>query len=95
MAEIVKLAARLGVDRVKGHHLWAHFSEIKPLSMRRSPDAILRWNTAVRAAEQAAERYRLPGGKMVLLDNIFPLQESAVADIAPDAVCPSSAKRRG
>ncbi len=88
MAEIVKLAARLGVDRVKGHHLWAHFSEIKPLSMRRSPDAILRWNTAVRAAEQAAERYRLPGGKMVLLDNIFPLQESAVADIAPDAVCP-------
>ena len=27
LAEIVKLAAQLGVDRVKGHQLWTHFEE--------------------------------------------------------------------
>lgn len=33
-------AIELGVDRVKGHHLWAHFKEIEDLSMRRDADAI-------------------------------------------------------
>ncbi len=88
LAEIVQLAASLGVDRVKGHHLWAHFEEVKPLSMRRSPQSIERWNTAVSMAYEAADRYRLPSGEKVLLENIFPLTEEAQADIAPGAVCP-------
>jgi MoaA/NifB/PqqE/SkfB family radical SAM enzyme len=88
LAAIVKLAAELGVDRVKGHHLWAHFDEIKPLSMRRSPEAILRWNEAVQAAYEAAECYRRSDGKKVLLENIFPLEPGADVDIAPGAVCP-------
>jgi MoaA/NifB/PqqE/SkfB family radical SAM enzyme len=88
LAAIVKLAAELGIDRVKGHHLWAHFDEIKPLSMRRSPEAILKWNEAVQAAYEAAERYRLPNGKKVLLENIFFLKQGAETDIAPGAVCP-------
>src|SRR5690606_21224015 len=29
LADMVKLALDLGVDRVKGHHLWAHFDEIR------------------------------------------------------------------
>ena len=41
---IVKLAADLGVDRVKGHHLWVHFGEMEHQSMRKSHDAIARWN---------------------------------------------------
>ena len=32
IGDIVRLAARLGVDRVKGHHLWAHFDSIRGLS---------------------------------------------------------------
>ncbi len=88
LGDIVKLAAELGVDRVKGHHLWAHFKEIEPLSMRRSREAIARWNAAVEAAQEAVERYRLPNGRKVLLDNIFPLEEGAVVDMAPDAPCP-------
>lgn len=88
LADIIKLAAGLGVDRVKGHHLWAHFDEIKPLSMRRSPESILKWNEAVQAAYEAAEQHRLPDGKKVLLENIFPLEQGAMVDIAPGAVCP-------
>lgn len=84
LADIVRLAARLGVDRVKGHHLWAHFDGLKPLSMRRSPEAIRRWNDAVTAATAAADEVRLPGGQPVLLENLFPLDpEGGASDIAP------------
>lgn len=88
LADIVQLAAELGVDRVKGHHLWAHFDEIKSLSMRRDDAAIARWNLAVHAAQQAQERYRLPSGDKVLLENIFPLQTGATQDLAPGGPCP-------
>jgi glycosyltransferase involved in cell wall biosynthesis/MoaA/NifB/PqqE/SkfB family radical SAM enzyme len=88
LADIVRLAASLGVDRVKGHHVWAHFDQIKSLSMRRSPEAIARWNAAVRNARQAAEECRLPSGARVLLDNIYELEPGAVHDIAPGGSCP-------
>ena len=88
LAAIVRQAATLGVDRVKGHHLWAHFAEIEDQSMRRHPDAIRRWNEAVSAARRAAAECPLPGGGHVLLDNIFPLQADATDDIAPGGACP-------
>ncbi|WP_437878428.1 glycosyltransferase [Sorangium sp. So ce513] len=88
LADIVRLAVRLGVDRVKGHHLWAHFEEIKPLSMRRDAGAIRRWNEAVLAAREAASEGVLPNGKHVLLENIFLLDESAPEDLAPGGRCP-------
>lgn len=78
---IVRLAIELGVDRVKGHHLWAHFAEIEPQSMRRSPAAIRRWNAAVAAA-------RAEAGDRILLENIFPLDEHATGDLAPQGQCP-------
>ena len=85
---IVKLAAGLGVDRVKGHHLWVHFSQMSRQSMRRSPEAIARWNQMVDSAYDVAERHRLPNGERVLLENIFRLDENVEEDIAPDGVCP-------
>ncbi len=88
LADIVKLAAELGVERVKGHHLWVHFRETEGLSMRRSPEAISRWNYSVADAVRAADTYRLPDGEKVLLDNIYPLDSSAVVNLAPNAPCP-------
>jgi len=84
----VRLAAGLGGDRVKGHHLWAHFDEIKALSMRRDDGAIGRWNEAVRAARVAQEQHRLPSGERVLLENIFELPVGAQRDLAPVGPCP-------
>jgi len=83
---IIRLAASLGVDRVKGHHLWAHFDEIKGEDMRRSPDAVRRWNAIVAEAREAAVECRLPGGEQVQLDNIHPLDMNA-AD-SPSGRCP-------
>ena len=85
---IVKLAADLGVDRVKGHHLWVHFTQMRHQSMRRSPEAIARWNGIVDSAYEVAERHRLPNGERVLLENIFRLDEESEGDIAPHGECP-------
>ena len=85
---IVGLAAEMGVDRVKGHHLWVHFSRMQRQSMRRDPQAIRRWNEIVDAAYRAAERHRLPNGHRVQLDNIFRLDESDEGEIAAGAECP-------
>ncbi len=89
LADIVRLAIELGVDRVKGHHLWAHFDGIKSLSMRRDVGAIRRWNDAVAAARVAAAERPLPNGEHVLLENIVPLDETAASeDLAPGGPCP-------
>ena len=88
LPHVVRLAAELGVDRVKGHHLWAHFSQIRQQSMRRDKAAIDRWNDIVDAAHTAAERYPLRDGRHVLLDNIFRLDPADKGEIAADAECP-------
>lgn len=88
LADTVRLAIDLGVDRVKGHHLWVHFDEIKKQSMRRDPSAIRRWNEAVFKAREAAVERTLPNGQYILLENIFPLDEDAVDDLAPGGQCP-------
>ena len=88
LPEVVKLAAEMGVDRVKGHHLWVHFTQIKDQSMRRSPEAIERWNATVDAAYDAAERHRLPDGSRVLLENVFRLDADDEGEIAAGAKCP-------
>lgn len=88
LADIVRLAISLGVDRIKGHHLWAHFDEIKPLSMRRNAESIRRWNQAVLEARAIASESRLRNEKTLLLENIFLLDEAAPQDLAPGGQCP-------
>ena len=44
------------MDRVKGHHLWAHFDEIKSLSMKASKETIQQWNEYVLQAYEAQEK---------------------------------------
>lgn len=85
---IVRLAASLGVDRIKGHHLWVHFEQIASENMRRSPESIARWNAAVREARLSADQLHLPSGARVLLENIYELGLEAVRDIAPGGTCP-------
>jgi glycosyltransferase involved in cell wall biosynthesis/MoaA/NifB/PqqE/SkfB family radical SAM enzyme len=88
LADIVRLAVRLGVDRVKGHHVWAHFDALRAESMRRSADSVARWNQAVAEARSGAAEQTLPNGKHILLENIVPLDPDRLDDIAPGGACP-------
>ncbi|CAF1294449.1 unnamed protein product [Adineta steineri] len=87
--EIVKLGISLGVDRIKGHHLWAHFKEIKDQNLRRSVEAIRRWNQCVIECQNLARQYLLSTGKQIKLENFFELDEnSGSSTIHPQSVCP-------
>jgi len=86
--EVVRLAVSLGVDRVKGHHLWAHFTEIKNQNMRRNKESIEKWNGIVRECQQIAREHPLPNGKTIVLENVYALNSGATNEIHPDASCP-------
>jgi len=88
LGELVYLAAELGVDRVKGHHVWVHRAELVKESLRRDPEAIRRWNQAVQEARAVAEAHLRASGKTLLLENFFPLDETATGDLAPGGHCP-------
>lgn len=88
LADIVRLAARLGVDRVKGHQLWDHFEEIKGLSFRQNADTIAEWNRYVAEAHAAAAECLKPDGSRVLLEQITPLQEGEEAEVPHEYACP-------
>ena len=85
---VVELAIREGVDRVKGHHLWAHFDEIKDQDMRRSNAAISRWNQIARECIEIADNNLLPNGKRIILANIYELNTEHHGELHPHATCP-------
>lgn len=88
LADIIKLAASLGVDRVKGHQLWAHFEEIKDLSMKANQESVKQWNEYVEQAYQAQENFRKPNGEKVILENIIPLKDNETKELPEEYECP-------
>lgn len=88
LADIVRLAADLGVDRVKGHQLWAHFDEIKDESFRQNERTISEWNRYVKQAHAAAEHFRKPDGSKVLLEQIIPLRPGEAEQVPEEYICP-------
>ena len=92
LSDIIKLAASLGVDRVKGHQLWAHFDETKNLSMKDSSESIAQWNEYVKQAYDTQEKYKKPNGEKVLLENIIPLTETENIEVPFEYECPFLSK---
>jgi len=88
LADIIELAINLGVDRVKGHHLWAHFKEIEVSSMRRDVESIRGWNAAVEKAYAIAEKKLLPNGKKILLENIHFITDMVKPEQSYEGECP-------
>lgn len=88
LADIIRLAAELDVDRVKGHQLWTHFEETKDLSFRKDVESIQKWNSYVNQAYEAQDLYRKPNGEKVILENIIPLQEQEALEVPTNYECP-------
>ena len=88
LSEIIKLAAELDIDRVKGHHLWAHFPEIQDLSFRKDTESIDKWNQYVESAYINQKKILKPNGKQVILENIIPLKKQEVDEVPETYECP-------
>ena len=74
LPEIVELALKEGVDRIKGHHLWAHFKEIEDLNLKRGADSIRRWNEISRRAHHIARTAAAERGFPLTLENFDELE---------------------
>lgn len=88
LPDVIRLAASLGVNRVKGHHLWVFTPEMKTQDLRKNKESIQKWNETAAKALEVAEKERLPDGSKVLLENIYLLDETAVDELVPQGVCP-------
>jgi len=81
LADIVRLAARLDVDRVKLNQLQPRAPFLVPRALTGTAGGIRRWNAAAAAARLAATEARRPGGALVALEN--------AGDLAPDPAAPA------
>jgi len=90
---LVQMAAALGIERIKGHQLWAHFAEIEGQDLRRSRESRARWNACVAQCHSVAEECRLPKtGAAIRLENFDLLDlddgDTSRRGMAADSVCP-------
>lgn len=88
LVDIVRLGIDLGVDRIKGHHLWVNFVEIEPLFLRRNAASIARWNDSVLKVRKIATENLLPNGKNISLINFDILDDNTTQNLMPEWVCP-------
>lgn len=88
LPNIIELAADVGVDRIKGHHLWTHFDEIKGLSFKKDEKSISEWNSIVDQANKAAGLYRKPNGEKILLEQVDYLDTKETNTIPDSYECP-------
>ena len=87
LPEVVRMAAELGVDRVKGHHVWVHHEGLRRESLRRNEDSIARWNASAQACRHAAG-VMSSRGRIIRLENFEQLGSQAIHDLAPGSGCP-------
>lgn len=69
LPDLVRFAIDLGVDRVKGHHLWVHNDIMAAEDMRRDSKSVARWNDVVRLCHEIAADNPLHTGEIIQLAN--------------------------
>jgi radical SAM protein with 4Fe4S-binding SPASM domain len=88
LEDIVRLGIGLGIDRIKGHHLWTNFAAIEPLSLRRNATSITKWNDVVLKIKKIVAENLLPNGKHLSLVNFDILESGATKNLIPSGICP-------
>lgn len=69
LPDIVRLAIDLGIDRVKGHHVWVTNEFMKNQSLIDDPQLSSRWNNIIRNIFEIVKNKLLPNGNNIKLEN--------------------------
>jgi len=72
--KMLELAIELGFDRIKGHQLWAHFTELEKQSLHNNLDWAERWNMVITECQSIVNAHSKATGKNFILDNFYPLE---------------------
>jgi len=85
---LLRWAIRNRVDRLKAHHLWVTWPQLEGQSLRRSPEAVLRWNRVAEELETIARSEHRPDGQPIKLDNLGPLSADPLHPDPAAGRCP-------
>jgi radical SAM protein with 4Fe4S-binding SPASM domain len=88
IAEIIDLAHEIGIDRIKGHHLWVHFPEIEDLSYNKNDQTRKEWNEIASSANKYAAKKNATSIKILKLENFIPFDEKQQLEIPGTYECP-------
>lgn len=86
--QLIAWAIQLGIDRIKGHHLWAHFAEIRDQAIKADIDSIKLWNNIVDESYAIADRFLLPNGRKIILEHFTHLDLKMLTAVPKEAICP-------
>ena len=84
LPDLLRLAIKLDIDRLKGHHLWITHPEVEEESLQRNTEAIRRWDSIALKMKEISESSKLKNGKTITLDNVY-----EISDLSGDGVVPS------
>ncbi|MGV9206415.1 MAG: radical SAM/SPASM domain-containing protein [Promethearchaeia archaeon] len=88
LPDLLRLAIEMGIDRLKGHHLWVTHPQLEKESLRRSDESISQWNKMVDELRKIAKGEKKQGYGIVL-DNFYKLHSPSKAKMIPDNfICP-------
>jgi len=87
LPDILEMAYRMHIDRVKGHHLWIHSEEAREWSMRRNSESIAKWNDIVKEVIKRNEKLKSKYNREVILENIYEIKSNR-KEILEDSICP-------
>lgn len=73
MPALVRLAAELGVDRFKGHHMFITWPELASQSLLMDKESRDRWNATVESMMIEAKGHYSRAGKPLKLENVHPI----------------------
>ena len=85
---IIRMAIDLGIERVKGHHIWAHNQQAEKWSMRLSEFSRKRWNEIILQVNNLMKKRRESNGKPIKLVNFHPLSNKKPDVLLENSICP-------
>jgi glycosyltransferase involved in cell wall biosynthesis/MoaA/NifB/PqqE/SkfB family radical SAM enzyme len=88
LPRLLRWAITNDLDRFKGHHLWVTWPQLETESLRRSPEAVARWNKMIEVLRSIAKNEPTPTGRLIRLDNIEPILADAEGKDISTSRCP-------
>jgi len=75
LEDIILQGISFGVDRIKGHHLWITWPELKDQSLCKNAESRHRWNRKVVRLHDIVQHNKRPDGSTIILENFHPVPE--------------------
>lgn len=89
LLNLLRLAIKLDIDRLKGHQLWVTHPQLELEDLRSNEKTIKKWNEIVDEMELIASKNKLKNGKKIKLDNINKISSHGIINSSSnDLFCP-------